>query len=139
MNSGANVSLDERTLAVRIPFKVCGRGGRKLVLTPDGASPLSRSRPRVDNTIVKALARAFRWQRLLEDGSYNTVTELAAAERINASYLARVLRLALLAPDIIEAIVDGLQPHEIQLDQLLRPFPEDWGKQRMLIDTELHA
>jgi hypothetical protein len=64
-------------------------------------------RQHIDSTVVKAVARAFRWQRMLESGAHGSIGELAAAERINSSYLARVLRLALLAPEIVEAMLDG--------------------------------
>ena len=79
------------TLSVRVPFAVRKRGGRKLVITPDGET--HRQRPRVDSALVKALARAHRWQRLLESGECASITELAAAEKIDRSYLCRVLRL----------------------------------------------
>jgi hypothetical protein len=105
------------------------RGGRKQVLAPVGASwiPL---RARVDNTMVKAITRAHRWKRLLESERFASVTELAEAEKINQSYLCRVLRLTLLAPDIVEAILDGRQPHRIQLEDLLQPHPAVWSVQR---------
>lgn len=118
------------TLTVRIPLTFQKRGGRKLVIAPDGARQWVPVRDRIDNTIVKAIARAHRWNRLLEDGLITTVTELAEAEKINRSYLARVLRLTLLAPDIVEMILDGRQPAELQLDALLRPFPVEWEAQR---------
>ena len=82
--------------------------------------------------MVKALARAFRWQRMLENGDFATINDLAAAEKINPSYLCRVLRLTLLAPDIVEAILDGRQAHGMQLDALLAPFPVEWQLQRVL-------
>ena len=85
---------------------------------------------RQDITLIKALARAFRWRRLLEDCSYSTIKELAAAEKINASYLCRVLRLTLLAPDIVEAILDGRQPEGMTLPGLMEPFPVEWEAQR---------
>jgi hypothetical protein len=83
------------------------RGGRKFVITPSGVSPAPSSRPRVDGTLIKALARVFRWRKLLETGAYAMIDEMAAAEKINASYVCRVLRLTLLAPDIVEEILDG--------------------------------
>ena len=82
-------------LSVRVPFAVRKRGGRKLVITPDGET--RRARPRVDSALVKALPRAHRWQHLLESGECASITELAAAEKIDRSYLCRVLRLTLLA------------------------------------------
>ena len=84
---------------------------------------------RQDVTLVKALARAFRWRRMLEDGSYSTIKELAATEKINASYLCRVLRLTLLAPEIVEAILDGRQPEEVTLPRLLEGVAVEWGQQ----------
>ncbi|NDG50016.1 MAG: hypothetical protein EBY30_13495 [Rhodospirillales bacterium] len=80
--------------------------------------------------MVKALARAFRWRRMLETGRYGTIDELAAAEKINSSYVSRLLRLTLLAPDIVEAILDGRQPEEITLPGLMEPFPVEWERQR---------
>ena len=120
---------NDGTVTVRVPFKIRTRGGRKLVIAPDGV-PWVPSRPRVDSAMIKAVARAHRWKRLLETGEFTSVTELAAAEKINLSYLGRVLRLTLLAPDIIEAILEGRQPAELQLEDLLRPLPVEWSAQR---------
>jgi hypothetical protein len=128
MTDSATLSKDRRTLNVRVPLTIKKRGGRKLVIAPDGA-PWTPPRARIDNTMVKAIARAHRWKRLLERGQYASVAELAAAEKINQSYVCRVLRLTLLAPDIVEAILDGKQPAELQMDALLRPFPVVWGNQ----------
>jgi hypothetical protein len=122
----AEISKDGRTLTVRIPLTFRKRGGRKLMIVPNG----SDSRLRVDNTMVKALARAFRWRKLLETGTHTTVAEIAAAEKINASYVGRVLRLTLLSPEIVEAILDGRQPADITLAALLRPLPVGWWEQR---------
>ncbi|MFN3890137.1 MAG: hypothetical protein ACK4MV_07045 [Beijerinckiaceae bacterium] len=120
---------DGRTLTVRVPMTFRKRGGRKQVVAAEGAS-WGGPRPRVDNTMVKAIARAHRWKRLLESGRFVSVTELAEAEKINQSYLCRVLRLTLLAPDIVEAILDGRQPPELQTDTLLGPTPTEWPEQR---------
>lgn len=120
---------DRGVLTVSIPFQIKKRGGRKIVIAPEGAS-WSAPRPRVDSTMVKALARAHRWKRLLESGRFASVAELAAAEKINQSYLCRVLRLTLLAPDIVEAILDGRQPPGMQLDVLLTPQSVAWSTQR---------
>ena len=73
--------------------------------------------------LVKALARAFRWRRMLETGRYGTIDEIAAAEKINDSYVSRVLRLTLLAPEIVEAILDGRQPEGMMLPGLLKGVP----------------
>jgi hypothetical protein len=85
---------------------------------------------RQDITLIKAVARAFRWRRMLETGRFATVKELAAAEKINSSYVSRVLRLTLLAPGIVEAILDGRQPDGMTLPALMEPLPVEWGEQR---------
>ncbi len=83
-----------------------------------------------DTTLLKALARAFRWRRMMETGRFATINELAAAEKINSSYVPRLLRLTLLAPDIVEAILDGRQPEGMTLPGLMEPFPVEWVEQR---------
>jgi hypothetical protein len=90
---------DERTVTVRVPLAFRKRGGRRRVVAPNGTETCALSPRAHVSTLVKALARAHRWQRLLESGEYGSIAELAAAEKINSSYLARVLRLTLLAPD----------------------------------------
>src|SRR5262245_42701160 len=99
------------------------------MLAPDGTSAWAPSRVRVDSAMVKAIARAYRWRGMLEQGAYASITELAAAEKINQSYVCRVLRLTLLAPALIEAILDGRHPSRLQLRTLLNPFPSDWSAQ----------
>ena len=125
----ARLSHDGRSITVRVPMAFTKRGGRKLVISPGGVSTVASARPRIDNTMIKALARAFRWRKLLETGVFATVEEIATAEKINASYVGRVLRLTLLAPDIVEAILDGRQPAQITLAVLMRPFAVGWREQ----------
>jgi hypothetical protein len=118
-----------QTLTVRVPLTVRQRGARKQVLTPGGSTPWAPARAQVDSTLVKALARAFRWRRMLETGRYGMIAELAAAEKINESYVSRVLRLTLLAPDIVEAILDGRQPTDLTLPAPMASFPVGWNRQ----------
>ncbi|QFT94260.1 hypothetical protein FIU86_15525 [Roseovarius sp. THAF9] len=113
------------TVTLHVPFLVVQRGARKEIKMPEGA-PQPR---RADNTLVKALARAFRWKRMLESGEYATIGDLAKREGIAHSYMTRVLRLNLLAPNIVEAILDGKQGPELTLARALEPFPLDWEKQ----------
>jgi hypothetical protein len=129
------MSEDAQLITVHVPLTLRKRGGRKLVIAPEGGT-WAPPRRRVDNAMVKAIARAFRWRKLMEADTYATVEEIAAAEKINASYVSRVLRLSLLAPDIIEAILDGRQPVSLQLDALLKPAPADWEAQRSLFLQE---
>ena len=115
-------------LTVRVPLAIRKpRGGRKLVVTPGGT--MSRSPSGAHSTLVKALARAFRWRRMLEAGRYGTIDEIAAAEKINDSYVSRLLRLTLLAPNIVEAILDGRQVDGMTLPRLMAPFPVEWAQQ----------
>jgi hypothetical protein len=100
------------------------RGGRRRIVAPDGSEIAPSSKPQPDGTLVKALARAWRWQRLLEEGRFGTLAELADAERISRSYICRVLRLTLLAADIVEHILDGRRAP--QSAELMRPFPVAW-------------
>jgi hypothetical protein len=97
-------------------------------VAPDGSELAHATKPQPDGTLVKALARAHRWQRGLESGEYGTLADLADAERISRSYVCRVLRLTLLAPDILERILDGRPT--AGLAQFLKPFPVEWEQQR---------
>ena len=123
---------DLQTITVKVPLTIRKRGGRKTILAPDGSEAWSPG-PRVDPALVKAVARAFRWRRMLESGSYSTIKELAAAEKINASYLCRVLRLTLLAPDTVEVVLDGRQPEGMTLPGLMEGVAVEWcGQNRLL-------
>jgi len=126
-----NLIGDARTITVRIHISIRRRGGRKLVLAPDGTPDTSATHcRRIDNAMIKAIARAFRWREMLENGTHATIAESAAAEKINESYVGRILRLTLLAPDIVEAILGGRQPAQMTLAVLMRRFPMLWSAQR---------
>lgn len=112
------------TVTVSIPFRVAKRGGRKEVQLPPGAHNHSP-----DYTLIKAVARAYRWRQILENGDMGTIAELAKHEKISPSYLTRVMRLTLLAPDIIEAILDG-NPPSVGMTELLDPMTPVWAEQR---------
>lgn len=127
MTRGAPVP---NTVTLHVPFRIVKRGGRREMQLPDGATQPRKT----DNTLVKALARAFRWKRMLESGEFATIAELAEREGIAPSYMTRVLRLTLLAPDIVEAILDGTQGREVTLAQVLEPFPVEWQRQEILFN-----
>jgi hypothetical protein len=112
-------------VTLHVPFRVVKRGGRKEMQLPEGATQPRRA----DSTLVKALARAFRWKRMLESGEFATIAELAEREGIAPSYMTRVLRLTLLAPDIVAAILDGKQGSEVTLARVLEQFPVAWSDQ----------
>ncbi len=117
------------SITVRVPLTIRRRPGRKTVVTPvrdgGGAALPARADP-----ALKALARAFRYQRLLDEGRYASISEMAAAERIDRGHLGRMLQLTLLAPDIVEAILDGKQPPELGLPRPMEAFPAEWLQQR---------
>ena len=126
--SEATISPDGATVTISVPLQFRKRGGRKQVVVPDGHCCQPVTRPQIDSTLVKAIARAHRWQRMLESGDYASIAELAAAEQIKPSYLARVLRLTLLAPGLVERILNGQAP-EVTLGWLLKTMPTDWERQ----------
>ena len=124
------IDADGDAVTIHVPMTFRRRGGRKLVVTPDGAEWAPR--PRVDNAMVKALARAFRWRKMLDEGVHATLEDLARAKGVAPTYVSRVLRLTLLAPEIVEAILDGRQPAELQLDDLREGFPLEWEGQHLM-------
>ena len=109
------------------------RAGRKRIVAPDGSQIVPTSKPQPGSTLVKALTRAWRWQRMLDEGVYMSVSEIGDAENISKSYVSRILRLALLAPDMIEAILAGSADQSLMLERLERPLPASWEMQRRLI------
>jgi hypothetical protein len=133
MTQGAETRLDGATLVVRIPMRFHGRGGRKRIVAPDGTELVPSSKPQPDGTLLKALARAWRWQRMLDDGVYASVSDIGDAENISKSYVSRILRLALLAPDIIEAILAKRTDQWLIMERLERPLPMSWEDQRSLL------
>ncbi|MDP5306333.1 hypothetical protein [Paracoccus spongiarum] len=117
------------TVTIHVPFRLVKRGGRKeMVLPADTATQPQR----MDNTLVKALARAFRWKRMLESGEFASISELAEKEGIAFTYMARLMRLSLLSPELVDAVMDGRQPAHITLANLMDPFPADWKEQHAL-------
>ena len=121
--------MTEQTVTVTVPFAIRKRGGRKLVITPAGVAAVPAPRARVDSALLKALARGFRWQRMLQEGDYQTLEEIADAENINSSYVSRLLRMTLLAPEIVDAILGGRQPKGLTMARAMQPFPLAWREQ----------
>jgi hypothetical protein len=119
------------SITVRVPLKIRRRPGRKTVVMPTSGETGDGTIPtRADPAVLKALARGFRYQRLLDDGRYGSISELAAADRIERGYLGTLLRLTLLAPDSVETILDGQHLEGVTLPRLLEPFPTEWPAQR---------
>jgi hypothetical protein len=127
MTGRAALELD--TLTIRIPIRLQRRGGRKLIMTPEGATTRAR-KPSRDETLIKALVRAHRWRRRIESGRAKSITDLAENEGVTDAYVCRLLPLTCLAPDIVEAILDGRQPKELRLAEMLGNGPLIWTAQR---------
>jgi hypothetical protein len=124
-----HVGLEVNTLTIRIPIRLQRRGGRKLIMTPAGVTAPAR-KPSRDETLVKALVRAHRWRRKIESGQAKSITDLAEQEGVTDAYVCRLLPLTCLAPDIVEAILDGRQPKGLRLVEMLGNGPLVWNAQR---------
>lgn len=116
----------ETTITVHVPMTFVVRGGRKTILSDATSAP---PQPRIDNALLKALARAHHWRRMIEGGEFSSITELAKAEGVNESYACRILRLSLLAPSIVTMILDGRHGSDVMLRQLMKPLPSLWEEQ----------
>ncbi len=117
-------------ISIEIPMAFKKRGGRKVIVLPDGSHGHPIPTATIDNTMIKAIARAFRWQKWLENGTYTCLDDIARSEKIGASFVSRYYRLVLLAPDIVEAILDGRQPAQLTVKNLLKNVPIVWNRQR---------
>lgn len=120
-------------ISIEIPMTFKKRGGRRIIVLPDGSHGHPMPAATIDNAMVKAIARAFRWQKLLENGTYSCIDDIAKGERICPSFVGKVFRLSLLAPDIVDAILDGCQPVHLTLKDLIKPLPAEWEEQRQFL------
>lgn len=115
-------------ISIKVPLSMKRHGGKKYILLPKNI-PLNNVQAKPDETMVKALARAWMWQKALDKGRYDSIEELAAKNSINPSYVSRILRLNLLSPAIKQAILDGTQPRAFNLQEMQKPFPDCWKEQ----------
>ncbi|WP_431304084.1 hypothetical protein [Sediminicoccus sp. BL-A-41-H5] len=135
------------SVTVMVPLAIRRRGGRKQIIGPDGAAVGAyeadgKATTRGDPALVKALARAFRWRRMLEEGRHSSIRELATAEGVDRAYIGRALNLTLLAPDLVEAILDGREPAPLDMANLMAGCPARWDEARAGISAKrvpLHA
>ena len=116
-----------------IPMTFRARAGKTVIVLPDGSRGVVRRGATIDNSMVKLIVRGFRWQRMLYEGKFTSIEDLSAAEKINPSYVSRVLRLAFLSPKVVQAIMDGKQPAWLTMKDLLRPHPNDWSEQEKVL------
>jgi hypothetical protein len=131
VKAGTKIAGD--ILIVSIPVAFAQQGGRKQIVVPAGAAEWVPRANRCESSLINAIAKAHNWRWLIESGKYSSAAELSRSEGINESYLCRVLRLTLLAPDLVEAILDGRQPRTLELRRLLKPLPVDWHAQRQAL------
>lgn len=124
-------------MTVRVPMALRRQRGRKRVVAPDGTEIAPTREPTIDSALVKAIARAHRWRQMLKDGEYQTRHDLAKAERINSSYVSRLLRLTLLSPAMLELVLAGHQPEGLMLKPRLRGFSSDWQEQESILDEKV--
>ena len=129
MTGRAGLEVD--TLTIRIPIRLQRRGGRKLIMMPEGVTAPAR-KPRRDDTLIKALVRAHRWRRKIGSGQAKSITDLAEQEGVTDAYVCRFLPLTCLAPAIVEAILDPRQPKGLKLGEMMGNGPLGWEEQRRI-------
>lgn len=121
----------DQGVRVHVPMTFRKRSGRREIIVPDGLGSTQNSTPDYHEALVIAISRAHRWKRMLDEGRYGSISELAQAVKMNRHYLARLLRLTLLAPDIIEAILDGREPEDFSLNKMVGEIASLWKEQRV--------
>ena len=129
MSTNITPGNENGVVTIRVPLSLRRRGARKLVVTPSGEAWSPPTRSHIDDPLLAAVVRAFRWKHLLDDGAHATIGDLARSEGMNTSYVSHVLRLTLLSPALVEAILDGRQPRTLQLQPLMRHLPHEWDRQ----------
>jgi len=127
--TASDIVAEGEQLVVSVPLAMKRRGGRKQVIVPGGAESGTPAQPRTNASLALTIARAHRWRELLEQGRYGSVRKLALALGVDNSYVARLLRLSLLAPDLVEGILEGTEPSGLSLQKLFRA-PMEWERQR---------
>ncbi|AOS78328.1 MULTISPECIES: hypothetical protein [Hydrogenophaga] len=117
-----------------VPLTIKHRQNRKLLIPP--APDATGAAGGFDAPMIKTLGKAFYWKRLIDEGVYPTTADLARALKVETGWAAEVLRMTMLAPDIVEAIFEGRQPRHLNLHTLRGRqdlLPRDWGEQRRLL------
>ncbi len=130
MNAGGTLERDGGSVLIRIPMLLKKRGGRREIIVPEGLAGAESPRAPAQEPLVTALARAFYWQELIDSGRYSSIAALAEALGVDRCYVRRIIGLACLAPDIVEAIVRGEEPSGTSLEKLVKGVPMAWEEQR---------
>lgn len=133
MTTPVTLERDGNSVVLRIPMSLKKRGGRKEIIVPEGPGQALAVKSAAQKPIVTALARAFHWQDLIDSGSYPSIAALAAALEVDRSYVRRILSLACVAPDIVQAIINGMEPSGLSLERLAKGVLLRWEEQRDLL------
>ena len=131
MNSTTLIET-EQGVRVHVPMQFRKRSGRKEIVVPEGCQRTESSNPDYYEALVIAISRAHRWKKLLDEGRYESITEMARALKVDRYRMARMLRFTLLAPDIIEAILDGREADAFSLKRLVGEIPVIWSEQMQI-------
>lgn len=135
--SGITLEKNSESISVRIPMKMKRRGGRKLIIVPDGLEDVTPADNDRNIPLAAAVARGWHWNDLFLSGKYGTIEELANKVGVDKSFVTRMMGLALLAPDIIDAIMEGREPDGLTFKDLaVKPLPLSWEEQRYLISRK---
>ncbi|MBP0496474.1 hypothetical protein [Roseomonas indoligenes] len=124
------------SIRVQVPLRIWRRPVRKTFVTPEGVGANVRApavSTRTDPALDKALPRAFRYRRMLDKERYSSMAEIAEAERLDRGNLGSLLRLTLLAPEIVQALLDGKQPDRISLPLPMDPLSMNWKEQQLAL------
>lgn len=124
------LTKSEGGVCVHVPMTLKRRSGRKEIVVPDGLQHSVDTGPDYHEALVIATSRAHRWKNLLDEGRYASIIEMAQALKMDRHHMARMLRLTLLAPELIEAILNGNEPDGFSLRQLVSEIPVLWDEQR---------
>ena len=127
---------DGDNIRIHIPLKFKRRGGRKEIITPDGLPAVVPDRTTYQKPLVIALARAHRWQKLLDEGKVTSISDLARKFGVDASYVSRIMRLSLLSPEIIELVLKGREPNGFSLSKATKGLPLIWENQIVFFDCK---
>ncbi len=127
-----SVTHDNGAVNIRVPMELKRRGGRKQVIVPEGIARRRSPVPQSGNPLAIAVARALQWQALLDDGTYPSMSALAEKMGVDGRYAARLLDLNLLAPDIVDALLNGTEPDGLSLERLFQA-PMAWKEQRRVL------
>ncbi len=125
-----NISyIEENIVSIFVPMIIKKRGSSAMIILPKNA-PKEGNKQNHDAKLINAFAKAYKWQQSINNGKVD-VSQLMEKEKIGMSYLSRILRLNFIAPDIVTAIVEGKQPRDLKLQDLMtKTIPDLWQEQR---------